>query len=64
MRFVETKTPEQQSAQMLHRIRLMLVRQRTLLSITIRAHMAEFGIVAPIGRNGLDDILACQIALT
>ena len=58
MRFVETKIPEQQSVLMLHRIRLMLVRQRTLLSNTIRAHMAEFGIIAPIGRNGLDDLLA------
>src|SRR5260370_3662252 len=58
MRCVETKTPEQQSVLMLHRIRLMLVRQRTLLSNTIRAHMAEFGIVAPIGRQGLDRLLA------
>ena len=58
MRFVETKTPEQQSVLMLHRIRLMLVRQRTMLSNTIRAHMAEFGIIAPIGRNGLDQLLA------
>jgi transposase len=58
MRFVETKTPEQQSVLMLHRIRLMLVSQRTMLSNTIRAHMAEFGIVAPIGRRGLDQLLA------
>ena len=58
MRFVETKTPEQQSVLMLHRIQLMLVCQRTMLSNTIRAHMAEFGIVAPIGRHGLDGLLA------
>ena len=58
MRFVETKTAEQQSVLMLHRIRLMLVGQRTMLSNTIRAHMAEFGIVAPIGRRGLDQLLA------
>jgi transposase len=58
MRFVETKTPEQQSVLMLHRIRLVLVRQRTMLSNTIRAHMAEFGVIAPIGRNGLDQLLA------
>jgi len=58
MRFVETKTPEQQSVVMLHRIRLTLVSQRTMLSNTIRAHMAEFGIVASIGRNGLDQLLA------
>jgi transposase len=58
MRFVETKTPEQQSVLMLHRIRLTLVSQRTMLSNTMRAHMAEFGIVAPIGRQGLDQLLA------
>lgn len=58
MRFVETKTPEQQSVLMLHRIRLMLVNQRTMLTNTIRAHMAEFGVVAPIGRRGVDDLLA------
>ena len=58
MRFVETKTPEHQSVLMLHRIRLTLVSQRTMLSNTIRAQMAEFGIVAPIGRNGLDQLLA------
>jgi transposase len=58
MRFVETKTPQQQSVLMLHRIRLMLVGQRTMLSNTIRAHMAEFGIVVPIGRRGLDELLA------
>ena len=58
MRFVQTKTPEQQSVLMLHRIRLMLVNQRTMLTNTIRAHMAEFGVVAPIGRRGVDDLLA------
>jgi transposase len=58
MRFVPVKTPEQQSVMMLHRIRLMLNRQRTQLSNAIRAHLSEFGIVAPIGRRGLDQPLA------
>ena len=58
MRFVPVKTPEQQSVMMLHRVRLMLNRQRTQLSNAMRAHLAEFGIVAPIGRNGLDQLLA------
>jgi transposase len=40
MRFVETKTMEQQSVLMLHRVRLMLVRHRTKLINAIRAHMA------------------------
>src|SRR3974390_1695687 len=57
MRFVPVKTPEQQSAMMLHRVRLMLNRQRTQLSNSIRAHLSEFGIVAPIGRRGIDQLL-------
>ena len=57
MRFVGIKTPDQQSAMMLHRVRLILNRQRTQLSNALRAHLAEFGIVAPIGRNGLDTLL-------
>jgi transposase len=57
MRFVGIKTPEQQSALMLHRVRLILSRQRTQLSNALRAHLAEFGIVAPIGRGGLDRLL-------
>jgi transposase len=58
MRFVGVKTPEQQSVMVLHRTRLMLTRQRTQLGNAIRAHVAEFGIVAPVGRLGLDRLLA------
>jgi transposase len=57
MRFVETKTCEQQSILMLHRVRLMQVRQRTMLTNAIRAHLAEFGLVAKIGREGVDELL-------
>ena len=49
MRFVSVKNMEQQSVLMLHRTRDLLVRQRTMLINAIRAHMAEFGIVAPSG---------------
>jgi transposase len=49
MRFVSVKSTEQQSVLMLHRTRELLVRQRTMLVNAIRAHMAEFGIVAPVG---------------
>ena len=51
MRFVEVKSPEQQSVMVLHRVRLMLMRQRIQLSNAIRGHMAEFGLAAPIGRE-------------
>lgn len=61
MRFVPVKTPEQQSVMMLHRVRLMLNRQRTQLSNSIRAHLSEFGIVAPIGRRGIDQLLAVVV---
>lgn len=57
MRFVPTKTPDQQACLMLHRTRHLLVRQRTAISNTIRAHMAELGIVAPVGRRGIDQLL-------
>jgi transposase len=58
MRFVAVKTPEQQSVMMLHRVRLLLNRQRTQLSNAMRAHMSEFGVVAPVGRMGLEHLLA------
>ena len=48
MRFVETKTPEQQSCLMLHRTRHLFIRQQTSVINVIRAHPAEFGIVAPV----------------
>jgi transposase len=57
MRFVETKTPEQQSCLMLHRTRHLFIRQQTAVINAIRAHLAELGIVAPIGRNGVEELL-------
>jgi len=57
MRFVEIKTPEQQSVLMLHRTRQLFVRQRTTIINALRAHLAEFGIVAGVGRNGLGRLL-------
>ena len=54
MRFVATKTREQQSCLTLHRTRHLLIRQQTSVINAIRAHLAEFGIVAPVGRNGVD----------
>ena len=57
MRFVATKTPEQQSCLTLHRTRHLLIRQQTSVINAIRAHLAEFGIVAPVGRNGVEQLL-------
>ena len=57
MRFVETKTPDQQSCLMLHRTRHLFIRQQTAVINAIRAHLAEFGIVARVGRNGVEELL-------
>src|ERR1700749_3908696 len=57
MRFVPTKTPEQQSCLTLHRTRHLFIRQQTAIINSIRAHLAEFGIVAPVGRNGVEQLL-------
>lgn len=57
MRFVETKSPEQQSCLMLHRTRHLFIRQQTSVINAIRAHLAEFGIVAPVGRHGVEALL-------
>jgi transposase len=57
MRFVETKTPEQQSGLVLHRTRHLFIRQQTAVINAIRSHLGEFGIVAPVGRNGVEDLL-------
>jgi transposase len=57
MRFVPIKTPEQQSCLMLHRTRHLFIRQQTAVINAIRAHLAEFGIVAPVGRKGVEELL-------
>jgi transposase len=57
MRFVATKTAEQQSCLMLHRTRHLFIRQQTAVINAIRAHLAEFGIVAPVGRHGVEELL-------
>jgi transposase len=57
MRFVPTKTAEQQSCLMLHRTRHLFIRQQTSVINVIRAHLAELGIVAPVGRKGVEELL-------
>ena len=58
MRFVAVKTAAQQSVLMDHRTRELLVRQRTMLVNAIRAHMAEFGVVARVGLPQVKELLA------
>ncbi len=57
MRFVPVKSPDQQSGLVLHRTRHLLIRQLTAVTNSIRAHLAEFGIVAPVGRRGVEVLI-------
>src|SRR6201993_4632694 len=57
MRFVPIKTIEQQGGLVLHRTRHLLIRQQTATINSIRAYLAEFGIVAPVGRRGVERLL-------
>ena len=57
MRFVRVKSAEQQGHLMQHRTRDLLIRQRTQLINAMRSHLAELGIVAAQGREGLKKLL-------
>ncbi len=57
MRFVQVKSAEQQGRLMPHRVRDLLMRQRTQLINALRAHMAELGIAAAQGREGIKELL-------
>ena len=58
MRFVVVKSPEQQGRLMQHRVRDLLMRQRTELINALRAHLAELGMAAAQGREGVKELLA------
>ena len=58
MRFVPIKSADQQALLMLHRTRDLLIRQRTQLINALRAHLAEFGLVAETGREGFAQLAA------
>jgi transposase len=57
MRFVRAKSAEQQGRLMQHRTRDLLLRQQTQAINALRAHLAELGIVAAQGREGLKQLL-------
>lgn len=58
MRFVAIKSAEQQALAGLHRVRDLLMKQRTMRRNQLRGLMAEFGVVAPQGRRGLNELVA------
>lgn len=49
MRFVEVKSPESQARAVLFRTRAQFIRQRSEAANALRAHLYEFGYVAPLG---------------
>jgi transposase len=57
MRFAEVKSVEQQSVLAMHKLRASLIRHQTRVGNSIRAHMAEFGVIAPVGRMGLEHLV-------
>jgi transposase len=56
MRFVPIKGIEQQAVLVMHRVRSVLVRQRTMMANALRGHMAEFGIIAPQGLKAVREL--------
>jgi transposase len=58
MRFVAVKSADAQSILMLHRTRHLLVRQRTAQISALRAHLAEYGVIAPKGRAHVQGLIA------
>jgi len=63
MRFVPVKSAERQAALLDHKTRDFLVRQRTQLVNTIRAHLSEFGMVVAKGIHNVDRLLAAATDL-
>ena len=63
MRFVPVKSAERQAALLDHKTRDFLVRQRTQLVNTIRAHLSEFGIVMAKGIHNVDRLLEASTEL-
>jgi transposase len=58
MRFVPVKSEDQQAILVVHRVRALLVEQQTMLVNALRAHLAEFGIIARRGSGGANQLIA------
>jgi transposase len=61
MRFVGIKEIWQQEMQALHRIRSMMIHDKTALSNQIRGFLAEFGLVGPEGFSHLRKLVASAL---
>ena len=58
MRFVAIKTADQQAAAGLHKVRELLIKQRTMTMNSLRGLMAEFGIVVAAGPQHVGKLVA------
>jgi len=58
MRFVTIKTAEQQAAAGVHKVRELLMKQRTMLMNSLRGLMAEFGNVVAEGPRHIGELVA------
>jgi transposase len=56
MRFVPIKSVDQQSILVTHRVRSILIRQRTMMANALRSHMAEFGIIVRQGLKAIREL--------
>ena len=58
MRFVPIKSIDQQGILVTHRVRSILIRQRTMMANALRSHMAEFGIIVRQGLKAIPELAA------
>jgi transposase len=56
MSFVEPKSAETQAKTMMMRTRDQLIEQRTATVNALRGHLAEFGLIAPVGLKNVDQL--------
>ena len=61
MHFVPVKSAEQQAALAAHRVRALLVGQRTMAVNALRAHLAEFGMIAPAGIRRIEELITLVV---
>jgi transposase len=62
MRFVAIKSQSQQDMMALHRVRSLLIRERTALMNEMRGLLAECGVIAALGASALRRLIATILA--
>lgn len=57
MRFVAVKSEKRQGIAVILRTRELLIRQRTQITIALRGHLAEFGVIVPKGASNTGKLM-------